>query len=41
MSWRGYVSHFDARKTVRSMDKLYYNLFHTWPLKIIDKEKNK
>lgn len=30
-SWYGYQSHLDAHKTLRSMDKLFYELFHIWP----------
>lgn len=31
MSWRGYMEHKDAHRTVRNMDNLFFNLFHTTP----------
>ena len=31
MSWRGYMLHKDAHRTVRSMDNLFFNLFHIKP----------
>lgn len=31
MSWRGYMEHKDAHRTVRNMDNLFFNLFHTKP----------
>ena len=32
MSWRGYVSHINSRRTVRNMDELYKRLFGISPL---------
>ena len=31
MSWRGYMLHKDAHRTVRNMDNLFFNLFHIKP----------
>lgn len=31
MSWRGYMERKDAHRTVRNMDNLFFNLFHTTP----------
>lgn len=31
MSWRGYMGRKDAHRTVRNMDNLFFNLFHTTP----------
>lgn len=33
MSWRGYMERKDAHRTVRSMDNLFFNLFHEAPWK--------
>lgn len=30
-SWYGYQNHLDAHKSLREMDKLFYELFHIWP----------
>jgi len=30
-SWRGYVGHLDSHKTIREMDKLFYELYKIWP----------
>lgn len=32
-SWRGYANHLNAHKTIHSTDKLFYDLFHIWPMK--------
>jgi RNA-directed DNA polymerase len=36
MSWRGFIAHKNARRTIRTMDALYQQLFGVWP---INKEK--
>lgn len=33
MSWRGYIGHMQARRTIHNMDKLYIKLFGVSPLK--------
>jgi hypothetical protein len=35
MSWRGYIAHFNSRKTVINMDNLYRSLFGVHPLQKI------
>lgn len=30
-SWRGYVGHMNAHKTIRTMDRLYFKLFGIMP----------
>lgn len=30
-SWYGYQGHLDAHRSMREMDKLFYELFHIWP----------
>lgn len=32
MSWRGFVAHKNARRTIHSMDLLYLKLFGQWPV---------
>lgn len=32
MSWRGFVAHKNARRTIHSMDVLYQKLFGRWPV---------
>ena len=39
MSWRGYISHMQARRTIRNMDNLYYKLFGMSPLIKLPKQK--
>lgn len=31
-SWYGYQNHLDAHRTLREADKLFFQLFHIWPL---------
>lgn len=31
MSWRGFISHKNARRTIYHMDRLYKKLFGQWP----------
>lgn len=38
MSWRGFIAHKNARRTIRTMDVLYQHLFGVWP---INKEKTR
>lgn len=32
MSWRGFIMHKNARRTIHSMDVLYHQLFGVWPI---------
>lgn len=32
MSWRGFIAHKNARRTIHNMDVLYYQLFGVWPI---------
>ncbi len=32
MSWRGYIAHKNARRTIHNMDQLYKKLFGYWPV---------
>lgn len=41
MSWRGYMERKDAHRTVRNMDNLFFNLFHTKPWEKVKKAKTK
>lgn len=41
MSWRGYMGHKDAHRTVHNMDNLFFNLLHTEPWKKEKKTKTK
>ena len=40
-SWRGYISHCDAHRTVREMDKLFYQIYGIWPTRKRDMKKNR
>ncbi|HBU12709.1 MAG TPA: hypothetical protein DEB31_08290 [Clostridiales bacterium] len=33
MSWRGYIAHKNARRTIHNMDHFYEKLFGCWPMK--------
>ncbi len=33
MSWRGFIAHKNARRTIHCMDRLYEKLFGYWPMK--------
>ena len=39
-SWRGYINYFDAHKTIREMDKLFYDIFGVWPMRKRDAKKD-
>lgn len=32
MSWRGFIAHKNARRTIQAMDALYHQLFGIWPI---------
>lgn len=39
-SWRGYIEYFNAHKTIREMDKLFFNIFGIWPMRKRDLKKD-
>ena len=38
-SWRGYLQHVDAHRSIRNMDKVFYQLYGIWPTRKSDRKK--